>query len=230
MEKNLSCLIPTYNEGKRIFTVLDALLKLKNLEEIIVIDDASVIDLSLEIKKRYPEVKVLRFEKNHGKSGAVFEGLKIAKGKNILLFDADLYDINLNQLQEAIDYFLNHREVDMVILRRTNDPLFYKIIRTDTVTSGQRLLRTKDLKEIAKTHLLNFQLELAINDYMLKNKKNVGWLPLSLRDIFKVQKFGLIKGTLGEIKMLIDLLSYKGPFYFLKMLFSFCRKKLLAKT
>lgn len=226
MKKTISCLISLYNEGERIFTVLDSLNKLSSINEIIVVDDGSTIDNSQRIKRRYPKIKLLRFETNHGKSGAVFEGLKVCQGDSLLLFDADLYEINLKHLKTAIDYFLNHQEIDLIILKRMYDPLFNRIIRTDTVLSGQRLIRTNDLKEVFKKSFANFQLELAINDYMIRNKKQVGWLPFSCQDVRKVQKFGLIKGTFKELKMTADLISFKGPSYLIKSLLSFCTQRL----
>jgi len=221
-----SCLVPLYNENERIFVVLEALLKVKSLKEIIVIDDGSTINITQKLRKKYPGIKVFRFEINHGKSGAVFEGLKICQTENVLLFDADLFDIDVRELREAVEYFSRHREWDMIILRRMKDPWISKLIRTDIVTSGQRLLRTKDLKELAKTSLKNFQLELAINDYMLNHQKKVGWLPLVCRDIRKAQKYGLIKGNYKDFLMFVDLLSYKGLLYFFKLLFTFCQQEI----
>lgn len=226
MKETISCLISLYNEGERIFTVLDSLKQLSNLDETIVVDDGSTVNYSQEIKERYPRVNFLRFEKNHGKSGAVFEGLKVVSSDNVLLFDADLYDINIPHLKTAIDYFLNHQETDMVILKRMHDPLFNRLIRTNIVISGQRLLRTKDLREIFKTKFANFQLELAINDYMIKNKKRVSWLPFSCYDPRKIQKFGFIRGAIKELKMTADLFSFKGPWYFFHCLFTFATEKL----
>ena len=59
MLNKTSCLVPTYNEGERIFTVLDSLLKKDILAEIIVIDDASEIDITKDIKKRYPKAYLI---------------------------------------------------------------------------------------------------------------------------------------------------------------------------
>lgn len=221
-----SCLIPLYNEGERIFVVLDCLFKVKGLTEIIVIDDASTININQKLKEKYPNLKLLRFEKNHGKTGAIIEGLKVCSAENILLFDSDLFNINQKQLEKAVDYFSSHSDIDMIILRRINDTLFYRIIRSDTVISGQRLLRTKDLQAIIKTSFKNFQLEVAINDYMIKHQKIVGWLPLSCQDVRKTAKFGLIKGTIKDWLMILELLSYKGSLYYFKVLFSFCRKEI----
>jgi len=48
-------------------------------------------------------------------------------------------------------------------------------------------------------------------------------MPLFFRDTYKKDKWGFFKGMTSEIKMWSDEISYKGFFYFVKMLFQFCR-------
>ena len=75
-----SCIIPFYNEGRRLFTVLDEIAKVSNLAEIICVDDASHEDNISELRERFPQIKFFRLSKNVGKSGSVREGLRHAKG------------------------------------------------------------------------------------------------------------------------------------------------------
>ena len=68
-ESKVSCIIPFWNEDQRLLAVLDEVVKIKKLSEIICVDDASDRDQSDEINKAYSGIKVIRLNKNVGKSG-----------------------------------------------------------------------------------------------------------------------------------------------------------------
>ncbi len=216
-----SCIVPFYNEGKRVLVVVKTLLKVGNIHEIICVDDGSTDGVYKRLEKFPSKVRIVRISQNLGKTKAVLNGLKKATGENILLFDADLRKISVNQIKKSLERF-EKNGIDMIILRRMNDPLVNKLIRTDIVISGQRILKTEDLKKILKAKLRKFQLELAINDFMLENKKRVFWMPLSCQDVYKREKYGLIKGTQRELSMYKDLISFKGVLYYFWNLANFC--------
>ncbi|APF17345.1 glycosyltransferase family 2 protein [Caldithrix abyssi] len=96
---DLSIVIPFLNEEdslqelvERIYTHVRPL----NLQfELIFIDDGSTddsINRLLESKKKHPEIKIVRFRKNFGKSTALSEGFDRAQGKIVITMDADLQD------------------------------------------------------------------------------------------------------------------------------------------
>jgi len=90
----LSVLVPAYNEEKTMKTVLQKLIKQKEVFEIVVVDDASQ-DKTYQIAKsiKDPRIKVFRHEKNQGKGKAIQTALSHAKGNYVLIQDADLeYD------------------------------------------------------------------------------------------------------------------------------------------
>jgi len=96
---DLSIVIPLYNEEESLAELCDKIqegvspLKLKH--EICFVDDGST-DTSLSVLKnlreKYPEIKILSFRKNYGKSAALSEGFKLASGNIIITMDADLQD------------------------------------------------------------------------------------------------------------------------------------------
>lgn len=221
-----SCLVPFYNESSRVLKVLASLAKVKNLTEIIAVNDGSTDNAPEQIAEKFPRVKLLTLSSNRGKTRAIIEGLSKSRGENILLFDADLSGLIPSQIENAIDVFGNRPELDMIILRRMNDPWIARLLRTDTTISGQRLLRTRDLKKILSIPPKRFGTELAINDYMIREGKHVGWMPLVCSDIRKLQKYGFLKGAVRELKMYRDLLFYKNPVYYLWQLLTFCYQKI----
>lgn len=96
---NLSIVIPAYNESESLPKLLQQISEIINplnlLYEIIVIDDGSTdgTDKILRgLKTQYPQLKAYLFRKNHGKSAALSESFKHAKGDIIITMDADLQD------------------------------------------------------------------------------------------------------------------------------------------
>jgi dolichyl-phosphate beta-glucosyltransferase len=91
-----SIVVPAYNESKRIIPTLEEILNYQqqnNLScEIIVVNDGST-DNTLEVlenfQKLHSELKIINFDKNHGKGFGVKNGMLAAQGKYILFTDAD---------------------------------------------------------------------------------------------------------------------------------------------
>ncbi len=111
----ISVIIPVYNEVESINELYKQLLKaLQEFSryEIIFIDDGSS-DGSVETIKKLSEldnsINLIQFHRNYGKSAALAEGFKHAKGNYIVTMDADLQDdpkeiSNLiNKLEEGFD-------------------------------------------------------------------------------------------------------------------------------
>jgi len=96
---NISVVIPLYNEEESLKELNDWIVRVMQSNhfsfEIIFIDDGSS-DTSWEIINKLSEenqaVKGLRFRRNYGKSAALNEGFKIAKGDVIITMDSDLQD------------------------------------------------------------------------------------------------------------------------------------------
>ncbi len=96
---DLSIVIPLYNEQDslaELVTNISSQLKSLNLNyEVIFVDDGST-DGSLRVLKslhaQYPQIKILSFRKNYGKSAALSQGFKIAAGSIVITMDADLQD------------------------------------------------------------------------------------------------------------------------------------------
>jgi len=92
MEKQISIIIPAYNEEETIATIIENLKKeLNQLNlnyEIIVVNDAST-DNTKEIIERIPEIKVIHHLINKGYGASLKTGIKETKFNNLLFFDAD---------------------------------------------------------------------------------------------------------------------------------------------
>jgi len=96
---DISVVIPLYNEEESLKELNDWIVRVMQSNhfsfEIIFIDDGSS-DKSWEIvnqlSKDNSNIKGLQFRRNYGKSAALNEGFKIAKGDVIITMDSDLQD------------------------------------------------------------------------------------------------------------------------------------------
>ncbi len=84
----VSVLIPAHNESIHIYDTVRALKQLPEVDEIIVVDDASG-DNTADLAEK-AGARVLRLLTNKGKGGALNEGMAAVAGSIIALVDGDL--------------------------------------------------------------------------------------------------------------------------------------------
>ncbi|CAH8843124.1 unnamed protein product [Trichobilharzia szidati] len=124
-EKELSVIIPAYNEVERLPTMLaetlDYLNKRKNLNkaftfEVIIVNDGSK-DHTREIAQKYSKmegsdtVRVISLSRNRGKGAAVRIGMLSARGRILLFADADgaTQFSDIEKLEEALSSSIANR-------------------------------------------------------------------------------------------------------------------------
>jgi glycosyltransferase involved in cell wall biosynthesis len=92
----LSVVIPTYNEVATIDRLIATVLDVDVEKEIIVVDDHSTDGtpgVLSALAAAYDNIRVLRHEKNRGKGAALRTGFAQARGRFVIVQDADLeYD------------------------------------------------------------------------------------------------------------------------------------------
>jgi polyisoprenyl-phosphate glycosyltransferase len=93
----LSVVIPVYNEGANIGPLCDrvvpVLVRITPDWEIVFIDDGSQDDTAAAIRARHarePRVGAISFSRNFGKEIAIAAGLDHARGRAVVIMDADL--------------------------------------------------------------------------------------------------------------------------------------------
>jgi glycosyltransferase involved in cell wall biosynthesis len=108
----LTVIMPAYNEAENLAAVVprtcEVLAGLTDQHEILVVDDGStdetlaVVD---ELRQRHPAVHNVRLRRNGGKSNALQAGFDRARGKRVVLMDADGQDRpeEIPRLLEALD-------------------------------------------------------------------------------------------------------------------------------
>jgi glycosyltransferase involved in cell wall biosynthesis len=92
----LSVVVPVYNEEATLGEVVSKLLQVPCLLEIIIVDDCST-DRTGQLARQFadanPQVRVIRHERNAGKTAALRSGFALTTGQIVIVQDADLeYD------------------------------------------------------------------------------------------------------------------------------------------
>lgn len=92
----LSVVIPAYNEEATLAGVVQQVLSIPHLHEIVIVDDCSsdkTRAIADELARLNPRVKVVRHQKNGGKTEALKTGFALTTGEIVIVQDADLeYD------------------------------------------------------------------------------------------------------------------------------------------
>ena len=123
--------------GKQILKVLDQVVKIEAIDEILCVDDGSTDGTAEIIKEYYHNLKILRNSRNLGKTETVIVGLQQVKEEYILLLGTDLRKVNYKEIQDAVVKIQANEDVDMVVLRRVNAPLFIKLVRVMFTSGGE---------------------------------------------------------------------------------------------
>ena len=203
--KTLSCIIPAHNEAARIGAVLSVVTAHPLIDEVIVVDDGS-IDGTAAVARNFPEVRLIRTASNKGKSSAVCDGIRVSTGSFLMLLDADLLGLTARDLARLIEPVTSGR-ADFSISLRRNALMPWRLIGLDYV-SGERVLPVcivaEHLDAIKK--LPGFGLEVYLNDLILKSRSRIKVVDWNAVDSpYKVRKYGIWKGLLGEVRMLMNI-------------------------
>ena len=126
-ECELSVITINYNGFNDTCALIDS-IPFKDEMEVIVVDNASQNDEAAAIQQKYPQIKVIKSEKNLGFAGGNNLGLKIAKGKYIFLVNNDTIFKDFN-VQALIDRLNTSTTIGMVcpkiLFAWKNNPIQY---------------------------------------------------------------------------------------------------------
>lgn len=147
----ITVIIPIYNEeenlpllAEKLFSVLQ---KLGGEFEVILVDDGST-DKSLAVMRGlrdiYPQLRIIKFQRNCGQSAAFDCGFKAAKGDIIVTLDADLQN-DPNDIPKIVEKL---KTCDMAYgwRRKRQDPLV-KLISSKIANYIRNRLTGEDIKD-----------------------------------------------------------------------------------
>jgi len=209
----VTCIIPAYDEEKRIAGVLRVVENHPWIDQIIVVVEGT--DNTAAVAKTFKRVKVLDLgPKRLGKSYAFMKGLEVARHDIIMMLDADLRELTHDNLCALMLPVLSG-EVDVTMSLRRNSFILYRVIGVDHVT-GERVFRKEVLGDYKRLgSLTGFGLEVFFNQEVLTHNRNmlVVYWP-NVRSVRQQEKYGFFYGLKLEMvhflqgKMTITLGGY----------------------
>ena len=139
MAPMVSIVIPAFNEAARIENTIREvqhfLQRFPFPHELIIVYDGSVDDTPKIIERsRFPGIRSLRNENNHGKGYAVRQGVLAATGDYVLFSDADL-SAPIEELEKLLDVALKEK-ADVVIGSRAVDRSMIQVHQSAMRESG----------------------------------------------------------------------------------------------
>jgi glycosyltransferase involved in cell wall biosynthesis len=151
----LSVVVPAYNEEATLADVVRRVLKLEHLLEVVVVDDCSddgTGAAARALAEADARVRVLRHERNRGKTEALKTGFAETRGEIVIVQDADL-EYDPQEIPEVIRPILEGR-ADVVygsrfLVRRAARVLyFYHYLANKGLTFLSNLLTNINLTDV----------------------------------------------------------------------------------
>lgn len=157
MDKLISVIVPVYNVEKYLVECVESIIKqtYKNLEIILVNDGSTDSSLSICIKYKELDSRIIVVDKiNGGSSSARNAGIKLATGDYLFFIDSDDY---LNDLY-GIEKIVNSIDYDYDVVNykyKKYDELTKKVFECLPTPNYGELLSISDNKERIKWMILN---------------------------------------------------------------------------
>jgi glycosyltransferase involved in cell wall biosynthesis len=228
-KSKFTCVIPFYNEFfETVVKNVREILKVKEIDLIVLIDDGSKSIATYEILKTVfvnrPNILIKRLENNFGKTFAIHHALNFVPDGNVFLCDSDLKNLDNQEISNAITKY-DLLNLKMLILRRLKISFLPKIIRADTLLSGERILHKTDLKNIIQSGVKCYELEVATNQYFINNnlEKACFWSASSAINNYKYKKFKFFKGIFKDLKMYFNVIKFIGFNNYKNQVSNFCK-------
>ena len=233
MKREVSILIPIYNEERSISGTINTIVELMNKTniefEIIAINDGSK-DNSLEVLQLIPNISIISHKVNKGYGASLKTGLRHAAFDNICITDADGTYPN-DRIPDMFELMYDDK-LDMIVGSRNGTNVSYPLIKKipkyfiqkfsnyisntkiPDINSGLRIFNKGIALKFFHLYPNGFSFTTTITMSMICADYEVEYTPI---DYFKREgksKIKPFKDTIGFFKLLLRIALYFNPFKF----------------
>jgi glycosyltransferase involved in cell wall biosynthesis len=151
----VSVVIPVYNEASTLPIIVGKLLKISYLLEIIIVDDCSTDrtnQTANDLAATNEQVRVVRHERNSGKTEALKTGFALTKGDIVIIQDADL-EYDPSEIQAVVKPIISgYADVvygsRFLVRRATRVLYFYHYVVNKLLTFTSNMLTNLNMTDV----------------------------------------------------------------------------------
>ncbi len=213
----ISVIIPAYNEEGTIEEVVSEVIGHPQVGEVIVVSDGST-DMTAD-NARAAGAVVIDLPHNSGKAEAMSVGVSSAHNRVVLFIDADLRGFTHEKISHIIEPVL-HGEREMFVAVRARSVMFFnRNFHFFPIIGGVRALTKSLWYSVPPECKTRFKIEIALNYASKQTSRGMGFTLIEGVDHYiKEQKYGFIKGLLGRLSMIGDIVGVSVQLYILRPL------------
>ncbi|MBE0068146.1 glycosyltransferase family 2 protein [Thermoanaerobacterium thermosaccharolyticum] len=212
---SVSVLIPAFNESNRIVDTIRGMENIKEIDEIIVVNDGSTDDTADKAKKA--GAKLVNIKNNSGKGKALKEGLKYVKNDVVAFIDADV-GLTSREVIKLIEPVING-EADVTVARfpKVNVKSGFGFVKKlakygvklltgydfDSTLSGQRVFKKEVLDKIKKFYS-GYGIEVGMTIDILNMRYKIKEIDVDMTHSVTLRD---LKGFIHRGRQFIDILK-----------------------
>lgn len=203
---SVGILIPAFNEEATVADVVKVALE-AGLGEVLVVADGCT-DATAQVAKA-AGARVLEYQPNRGKGGAVAAGVASMTQETLVLLDADLINLTPQHVLAMLEP-LEENEADTTVgLFSGGGSITDFGNRATPQWSGQRAIPRALLARVPDLADRNYAIELAITDQIQLEGLRCKFVNLDgVSQRLKEQKLGFVRGMIRRFKMYWQIFKY----------------------
>lgn len=210
----VSVIIPAFDEADTIAAVVASVLPHPWVEEVIVVDDGSG-DATAAVATQ-AGARVIRLDRNSGKTAAMAAGVHAAKSDILLFLDADVTGHSEQALSRIMQPVIDGRYEMHVGLRARSTLILNRLLRYFPIIGGERALTRRLWEALPADHVNGFEVEIALNYTAKQFDKGMGFeLIYGTTHRTKEHKYGLLVGLARRLRMIGHVVSISFRLYVL---------------
>ncbi len=210
----ISAIVPAFNEEKTIGAVLEVLRKSSVFSQVIVVDDGSS-DRTAEVAAKHG-ARVIR-QKNLGKGAALASGAYLTNDEILFFCDADLTGLTEQHIRSLIEPVFNSTAALAVGLRDRGRIVTWCMEHFLPLIGGERAIRRDVFLKVLESGILDFGIELAMNDYCKKHGLIIKKVRMKgVGQIVKERKYGMVSGFTQRLVMITQIIHASARLFFFK--------------